>query len=592
MKIHDYIKNGDIESLAADKRVARDIEAFSDEGLTPLMLAVMQPNVDERIIEWLIDNGANLNAETIPKPVFEMDESTVSFMKEEGMDVTYIEQARAMPYTAESVLGIAAKHGSLRTIELLIKNGANVSWADPGGYTPLLSSFHRPVETAPDEQLRIVELFVDAGADVNACSSWGESPLSVCSRTLQIDIIKVLLSCDANDEQLAWPDLCWAVVNDSPADVARAIESGADIEHRDLWERTPFLLAVACGHLRIAQQLIAAGCDQSATGRCGQTAIGFSIDHNRVEILEWLLQSGPDLNAPCDDFGTTPLEKAIQHDDCQCLRVLLAADADPSQKCSSGENLMTHVGSMEAYRLLSDAGLDGAAISSENRADIFSRDSSLPLNATSAEYRRQSKPIFGKANPDQVEHAFKNEMVRTRASGWAASRQYGKASIFGRHPIWCFSRFGQSLTELPSGEFVEVGGEHEDHYDPDFCIYNDVVVHDGRGEFRIFTYPRSVFPPTDFHTATFVDGFIYVVGCLGYPDDRRPGNTPIYRLDCKTWKIEQVRSSGTGPGWIYRHSAKLDGTTIKLSGGTIWTGTEFTDNTREFTFDCAKLTWN
>jgi hypothetical protein len=26
---------------------------------------------------------------------------------------------------------------------------------------------------------------------------------------------------------------------------------------------------------------------------------------------------------------------------------------------------------------------------------------------------------------------------------------------------------------------VQIGSEHEDDYDPDFCIYNDVFVHGG-----------------------------------------------------------------------------------------------------------------
>jgi len=26
--------------------------------------------------------------------------------------------------------------------------------------------------------------------------------------------------------------------------------------------------------------------------------------------------------------------------------------------------------------------------------------------------------------------------------------------------------------QLPDGRLVSVGGEHEDYYDPDFCIYN------------------------------------------------------------------------------------------------------------------------
>ena len=43
-----------------------------------------------------------------------------------------------------------------------------------------------------------------------------------------------------------------------------------------------------------------------------------------------------------------------------------------------------------------------------------------------------------------------------------------------------------------------MGGEHEDFYDPDFCIYNDVVVYDGHGDFTIYGYPKEVFPSHGF----------------------------------------------------------------------------------------------
>jgi hypothetical protein len=39
-------------------------------------------------------------------------------------------------------------------------------------------------------------------------------------------------------------------------------------------------------------------------------------------------------------------------------------------------------------------------------------------------------------------------------------------------PVWCFDRFGGTVTVLPDGRQVYIGGEHEDYYDPDFCIYN------------------------------------------------------------------------------------------------------------------------
>jgi hypothetical protein len=124
-------------------------------------------------------------------------------------------------------------------------------------------------------------------------------------------------------------------------------------------------------------------------------------------------------------------------------------------------------------------------------------------------------------------------------------------------PAWSFSRFGQTATELPDGRKIYIAGEHEDSYDPDFWIYNDVIVQHADGEIEVYGYPRDVFQPTDFHSATAVGGNIIVVGNLGYPDDRRVGVTPVYSLDLSTWSMTFIETRGDGPGWIHKHSASL-----------------------------------
>lgn len=122
---------------------------------------------------------------------------------------------------------------------------------------------------------------------------------------------------------------------------------------------------------------------------------------------------------------------------------------------------------------------------------------------------------------------------------------------FDRRPTWTFAeRMGQTTTELPDGRLVFIGGEHENFYDPDFHIYNDVCVYDknkdstassnggagsGSGSaFAVNCYPPHVFPPTNFHTATLVKGtpYIYVISCTGgsYGRERK---TPVYRLDTR-----------------------------------------------------------
>lgn len=140
----------------------------------------------------------------------------------------------------------------------------------------------------------------------------------------------------------------------------------------------------------------------------------------------------------------------------------------------------------------------------------------------------------------------------------------------GGSPRWFFDRFGRSETVLPDGRTVYIAGEHEDSYDPDFYIYNDVVVTDAAGDvLHIFGYPESVFPPTDFHTATLAGNEVFLIGNVGYQGKRQLGHTQVLQLEIDTWRISPVEASGESPGWIYQHKAELsaDGREIRITGG-------------------------
>ncbi len=97
---------------------------------------------------------------------------------------------------------------------------------------------------------------------------------------------------------------------------------------------------------------------------------------------------------------------------------------------------------------------------------------------------------------------------------------------------------------LPDGCIILIGGEYEDFYDPDFCIYNDVTVIHPDESIDTYSYPKAIFPPTDFHTATLVgtstDAHIIIVGSLGYLEDRQYSHTPVYCLNLNNFKIQQV----------------------------------------------------
>lgn len=218
---------------------------------------------------------------------------------------------------------------------------------------------------------------------------------------------------------------------------------------------------------------------------------------------------------------------------------------------------------------------------------------------------------FGTRNPERISNPFwhfrnadalalkglvpKEQAAAARAA-WKGANRNKSTSDSAVHPLWSFDRFGQTETALPDGRILFVGGEHEDWYDPDFFIYNDVVVLHRDYRVEIFCYPESIFPPTDFHSATLVGSELILIGSIGYPSQRHYGRTQVLRLDTDTLRISRLETKGDGPGWIHDHSAtKCDANSLHVSGGKtlhLIEGREHrVNNATEFVLNLTTLKW-
>lgn len=194
---------------------------------------------------------------------------------------------------------------------------------------------------------------------------------------------------------------------------------------------------------------------------------------------------------------------------------------------------------------------------------------------TAEQYLERCKRHFGNANPERLHNPVWDWMIREGHNPYAARKSLG---LEGNHqlpgdPDWCFDRFGAAIVEMPGGRIITIGGEHEDYYDPEFCIYNEVIVQRGE-EIEIYGYPRSVFPPTDFHSATLVGDDIVIIGRVGYLEDRQPDTTPVFRLNTRSYQIEPVKTRGHGPAGLCHHRAAYlcDSNEIEVTGGQISRG--------------------
>ncbi len=493
-------------------------------------------------------------------------------------------------------LATAIGQGDPDVVAALIAAGADVRYKGEHGYDALLAAVHNRDVARDPRLLDLLGLLVANGVDLNGITTYKESGLRVLSRIGRFDAVRLLLDAGADRGQLQWTPLIEAVVLGSLADVERLATGGAPLEETDWWERTAWLVALLAGELAKAQLLRDLGADVDARGRCGQPPLFYAIEGHHPEIVRWLLDIGQDLEQK-DEFDGTALMCAVECADLECAKVLLGAGADVNYE-SKTDSVLYHAETKEIAKLLLDAGADPRHLSQAGRRALCGLGGTAQrITGTSKEeFLRARTRTFGTTNPDLMQEPFWEAMIRAGISGYQAAATFELASSHAGSPVWSAMRFGQSITFLPDGRIVQIAGEHEDSYDPDFCIYNDVFVHGGDGSIAIFGYPEAVFPPTDFHTATLIGGAIYVIGSLGYEGTRRSGQTPVHRLDIGTLRMERLDATGDGPGWIYEHRAvRLGPSEIRVSGGKVVTSNDddepHGENAAIFVLDVERLRW-
>lgn len=166
----------------------------------------------------------------------------------------------------DSVLVHAAAAGETETVRALIAAGAHVDRKGASGFSPLgaaaLAGHHK-----------VVALLLRAGADIDAKSSNGHVPLIDAVMLDRSEVVAELLR--------ARPE--WLVYD------------------RELG-RHALSLAASLGHVRVMDQLIAAGFDPNLTDRGGFNALYWAVFRKQRMAVALLLASGADPGAMSTDI--------------------------------------------------------------------------------------------------------------------------------------------------------------------------------------------------------------------------------------------------------------------------------------------------
>ena len=311
---------------------------------------------------------------------------------------------------------------------------------------------------------------------------------------------------------------------------------------------------------------------------------------------------GPAMLRPFFERGVQPddaLDATLEKFDTQTLKLLLELGADVHQIAVifmfhdhplSVSDEQGQPAVIDYIRTLLNAGwsVDDLEEFEHEQIRFVTEAYMIPQqDITAPSYLEPASRCAGNANPEERTLPYYLEMLRTGESSFQARQRLPGLP----HAAWTADRFGQSTTRLPDGRWVQIGGEHEDSYDSDFVIFSDVVAPGPNGDARIFFYPASIFPPTDFHTATLICDAIWIIGGLGYMGDRKDGVTPVFRLNLKDFSMSCIETTGDAPGWISRHTAELDGAIISVLGGKLSSGSHYQDFQGAHSLDVQTRKW-
>jgi ankyrin len=216
----------------------------------------------------------------------------------------------------------AAKAQDTQAVRALVKQGADVSAAQPDGTTALHWATHW-------NDLDTVTLLSRAGAAVDAADDNGVTPL--------------LLACG----------------NGNAAIAEVLLKAGAEPNRARVTGVTPLMAASRSGNAPIVRALVAAGADVNARERThSQTALMWAVGENHLDVIEILLENGADASArtparvnrsarpareccqPTYVGGFTPLLFAAQQGHPEAAKLLLAHGADINEKDAEGNSAL------------------------------------------------------------------------------------------------------------------------------------------------------------------------------------------------------------------------------------------------------------
>ncbi len=343
------------------KAAAADEKRLDLEGA--LCSAVYVGNID--IIRQLLEAGAEVDCPRMwcrnswrRFRRLAREETFISWYKAESRDrINFLRWVRREASYEETPLSLAIKTERWDIIDLLLDAGAEINLAAHGYDTPLGLA-------ARIGDTELMQHLIDRGADINGAPD-ADTPLVSAAKDGCVESVRFLLDhgADVNAEARDYTPLIAGAryANEPFVPIARILlDAGADV-NKATWKYTPLIAAVKAANRDDVRFLLEAGADVNKAAEGYTPLIVAAISCNK-DIVRLLLDAGADVNAKTEFY--TPLIVAVESENIEIVRMLLEAGADVHATTKYHAPLVSavereeEVGGPELINLLLDAGAD------------------------------------------------------------------------------------------------------------------------------------------------------------------------------------------------------------------------------------------
>ena len=363
-----------------------DVNAQRDDLWTPLHLAVYRGNftVARMLLDYQADvNSRNSDGQTplhlLSRRETSQDEGDdyelARLLLDYGANVNEKDKHDATP------LHLASYYRKYEIVHLLLDHRAKANAETDSGETALHRVSCIKFES-PADGIRVAQLLLERGADVNARRKDYSKPLHVASYCGKFEIVRLLLDHGAdataeNDKgETALHRVSCGEYDSQEAGLRVTqllLEYGADVNARRKDNSTPLHAASYYGKFEIARLLLDHGADANAKtvieeGPLHKVSCGeYESQEAGVDVAQLLLERGANVNAQRNDHWT-PLHLASYLGKLEIAQVLLNHGAKVDAVDFLGKTPLHDV-SKGTYSS-EDAGVDVARLLLEHGADV------------------------------------------------------------------------------------------------------------------------------------------------------------------------------------------------------------------------------